>query len=51
MLNGQLLKLGAGGQVPATPPKTIADSPLVVPATSIAFFVIAGAGHPDCTHS
>ena len=53
MLNGQLLKLGAGGQAPATPPKTIAGAatPLVVPPTAIAFFVVPGAKHPDCIES
>jgi heparanase 1 len=47
-LNGELLALGANGAVPAIEGKAVGSAHATVPATSIAFLVLADAEHPAC---
>ncbi|CAK0895458.1 unnamed protein product [Prorocentrum cordatum] len=47
-LNGKLLKLNADGSVPEIVGNLVGRHASVVPATAIAFFVLADAGHAAC---
>jgi hypothetical protein len=49
LLNGALLELGPAGEAAAMPPVARAAAAfLEVPPTSVAFFVLPGAKHPQC---
>jgi hypothetical protein len=45
-LNGKLLLLQSDGTVPPIEPEAVVTT--VVPATSVAFFVLPSAKHPRC---
>jgi len=47
-LNGALLKLGAGGALPAVVPAAKQAADATAPPTSVAFFVLPQAKHPAC---
>ena len=47
-LNGKLLTLGAGGDVPPLMPAIVHGTSAIAPPHSVAFFVLPAAGHADC---
>jgi heparanase 1 len=47
-LNGALLRLSAAGAVPTIAGEPVGADRATVPPTSVAFFVLAKAGHPGC---
>ena len=49
-LNGKLLQLGKGGEVPAMAGMDVDADAVKLPPTSVGFFLFPGAHHPACHH-